>query len=110
VSSVCIKFGNPRPALCSLVLVDFDPESLFDPSWDAETRKLRGTRWTVVNWILPLRLVPASVGGVDYLAHRPQLLPRVPTTGESLEAVRHRATGHRCTAPLHRLGLWLCRE
>jgi len=65
--------------------MDFDAESLFDPSWDEETRHLRGTLWPVVNWLMPIRLEPAAEGEADYLALKPQLLPRVPVAGDWVE-------------------------
>lgn len=69
-----------------------DPSSLIDPEWPEEIQALRAALWSVVNWVYPLRLDPAAPGDdAEYLAHKAQLLPRVPVPGEWVEVVDHRA-------------------
>jgi hypothetical protein len=62
--------------------VEFDPDSLVDPSLPPQVRELRLALWTIVNWILPVRLHPVAAQEFDYLALRPQLLPRAPVAGD----------------------------
>jgi hypothetical protein len=71
--------------------VDFDLRSLLNPDWPPEIQELRAGLWPVVNWLMPIRLEPAAEGEVDYLALRPQLLPRVPVAGDWVYVPRHRA-------------------
>jgi hypothetical protein len=63
----------------------------FDPSVPPEIQNLRASLWPIVNWLIPMRVQPATGGEVDYFALRAQLLPRVPISGEWLIIPRYHA-------------------
>jgi hypothetical protein len=67
--------------------MEFEPpdlDSLLDPGLPEEAKRLRMALWTMVNWIIPIRLHPIVEGGdVDYLALKYQLLPRARTLRRS---------------------------
>lgn len=65
---------------------DDEPRFEIPPWWPHEFVDERVALWSSVNWLLPICLVPAQPGSEeDYLALKPQILPRVPIAGEQFE-------------------------
>lgn len=76
------------------VVPDEEPVYQFPAEWPLELREQRAALWARVNWLLPIHFVPVQAESQepDYLALKPQLLPRVPVAGELLALPGHYAT------------------